>query len=79
MSEELTTDDTDRHGRKEGSEGADEFAGLAGGCGQQAAKSNLEAKETVRHLEGWVRKSDENPGKWTNEPERGCNGLKVVS
>jgi hypothetical protein len=42
--EELTTDDTDRHGRKEAS-GQDEFADLARGCGEQAAKSDFEAKK----------------------------------
>ena len=71
--EELTTDDTDRHGRKE-ARGQDGFADLAGGCGEQAAKSDFEAKKTVRHVEDWVRRSDENPGKWTNEPKRGQMG-----
>ena len=38
------------------------------------------AKKKLRANANWESKSDENPGKWTNEPERGqmgsmCNGL----
>jgi hypothetical protein len=60
----------DTEGRKE-ARGQDEFADLGGACGEQAAKSDFEAKKTVRHVEDWVRRSDENPGKWTNEAAMG--------
>jgi hypothetical protein len=51
-------------------------ADFAEGCGEQAAKSDFEAKKTVRHVKDWVRRSNENPGKWTNEPERGQMGSR---
>jgi hypothetical protein len=54
--------------------GHDGFADDGEGRGEQAAKSDFEAKKPVRHGEDCVRESDENPGKWTNEPKRGEMG-----
>ena len=34
----------------------------------------LRGKKFVGDGKNWVRKSDENPGKWTNEPEQGQMG-----